>query len=351
MNHSKWALTVLLLLACNKIEESDQVLTADCTGLENFAPCAVVTSPDRSNDICVDEVCESPGCGTAACNAPGHRFAVPDTNQRICYDDGTAGPITCPTSGQEYFGQDAQYGWDTTHAANERFTLTASESGEPTVGDNITTLEWQGCTAGLSGDACTAGAAGGYNWAEALAYCDSLDWSGNTDWRLPDPYEIASIIDLGRYNPTIDPDAFPGTPGVAFWTSSSHAGNPVNAWYAGLYGGEVSFGDKSYDCHVRCVRGGTAAETGFSRNLAHADQPVVTDNVTSRIWQGCASGLSGDACTTGTEATHTWLEALAYCETLVWSEYDDWRLPTSMSSSPSPITHSWIRRSMLMPSR
>jgi hypothetical protein len=166
-------------------------------------------------------------------NAPGPNWPLPDTNQRTCYNNsaalgscpGTAGSLTCGDT--TFCGQDAQYGWDLTHTAAERFTRTAT--AEPVVTDNVTGLIWQGCAAGLTGSSCGLGSASRYTWGDALAYCDSLSWGGSSNWRLPDEYELHSIIDYGRSS-GVDPTAFPATPYSLFWSSSSYDRSPSSAW-------------------------------------------------------------------------------------------------------------------------
>ena len=56
-------------------------------------------------------------------------------------------------------------------------------------------------------------------------------------------------------------------------------------------------------------------------------EPLVTDNITGLMWQGCAAGLSGPACTTGGVYVKTWADAMTYCDGLSWGGYSDWRLP------------------------
>jgi hypothetical protein len=54
-------------------------------------------------------------------------------------------------------------------------------------------------------------------WEEALAYCETLDLVGQSDWRLPSFREFASILDWGRVEPL---PAVVVTDGGPFWTSS-----------------------------------------------------------------------------------------------------------------------------------
>ncbi|MBN2498185.1 MAG: DUF1566 domain-containing protein [Deltaproteobacteria bacterium] len=70
-----------------------------------------------------------------------------------------------------------------------------------------------------------------------------------------------------------------------------------------------------------------AGHADFSR--AGDTEPVVTDNVTGLMWQGCAAGKSGSDCLTGGATGYTWEGALTYCDDVQWGGYDDWRLPDS----------------------
>jgi hypothetical protein len=223
-----------------------------CSGQPDFAACVVVTVPDRSYDICVEGLCVSPGCGDTSCNVPGPHFSLADTHQRICYDDTSL--MSCPLPGQDFFGQDAQYGWDLTHDASERYTRITPVANQSVVQDNVTGLVWQGCSAGLSGGYCEIGVHSEYTWEAALAYCDSLAWAGHMDWRLPDHYEHLSIVDRGRVEPAIDRVFFPETASERFWSSSSYGYNLGHAWCIDLFDGFMDDADKDLSFRVRCVR-------------------------------------------------------------------------------------------------
>lgn len=113
-----------------------------------------------------------------------------------------------------------------------------------------------------------------YTWQGALDYVAQLNamnngsgFAGRNDWRLPNVKELLSIVDYGRFNPSIDP-VFGPTAGtlnfVNYWSSTSWAAfyPDVNAWgvnFADAYGnytGLSPFG-KTSSLRVRAVRGGS----------------------------------------------------------------------------------------------
>ena len=324
-------------LICN--ESWGICVVSSCDAQPDFTPCEIVTSPDRSYDICSGGACVSPGCGDASCNPPGPGFPLADTGQRLCYTrdgsvgcPGTAGAAGCATT--DWCGQDAQYGWDLTHAGTERFTRTTGP--EPVVADNVTGLMWMGCPDGRTGDTCT-GTDAIYFWPNAVARCDSLSWGGTSDWRLPDVYELESIMDLGTTGMLMDPAAFPGRffeYFIGFWTSSSGARtlSHPEAWTVHFEeDGRVLVETQTATHRVRCVRsavsGADAGAPRFRRAAPAGDgQPIVADAATGLVWQGCPAGRTGSDCA-GTTSTFDWQSALAYCQGSTWAGLDDWYLP------------------------
>jgi hypothetical protein len=318
----------------------------DCTREDDFTPCEATTDPDRSYDICIGGVCQSPGCGDASCNPPGPHFALPDTSQRECYNNAATmacASVPCDADGGPAFcGQDAQYGWDATHDADERYSRDMTVSGEPVVVDNVTGLEWQGCTYGLTGDDCTAGSMANADWSTQLANCDELSWGGHDDWRLPDRYELQSIASYGS---PADSAAFPATPGGAFWSSSSYMDHTVYAWYVKFDtdSGFIDAYDKSIGDYARCVRGMPTPRTSrFTRDTSTAGEPTVLDHATSLEWQGSADGLAGDWFEATSATAMPWRNALAYCEGLSWAGQTDWRLPSVVELTSIVDDHSFF---------
>jgi hypothetical protein len=113
------------------------------------------------------------------------------------------------------------------------------DNGNGTVTDRATGLMW------MKEDSKR-----GMSWEEALAYCESLELAGYTDWRLPHAKELQSIVDYTRapdktHSAAIAPifqvsvimnEA--GQPDYPYyWTSTTHAGvrGGANAVY-------ISFG-------------------------------------------------------------------------------------------------------------
>jgi hypothetical protein len=316
---------------------------ADCFDKPDFTICEHPSDPDYYYDICVQGICISPGCDQRGCNAPGPHFTLADTNQLDCYDDfakmptcaGDAGQIGCISV--PHCGQDAQYGWDADNPASPRYNRTNPVSDQPIVTDLVTGLVWQGCDDDRSGDICQIESpTGGRIWREALNYCDGLDWGGFTDWRLPDEYELLSIVDYGEIGgggQAIDSGTFPQTSPEHFWTSSTAFFDQAYAMAVNFGTGGVSADHKGGNYHYRCVRNGPqvtggAAGPRFTVDRTNDAQPVVTDNVTGLDWQGCLDGMTGDQgdCT-GSFNTPQWLGALTSCEELIWAGHEDWYLP------------------------
>ncbi|MBI5538347.1 MAG: DUF1566 domain-containing protein [Deltaproteobacteria bacterium] len=307
-----------------------------CTGQPDFTPCKLTTVPDRDYDICIAETCQSPGCGDTTCNVRGPHFPLADTAQRGCYDLTTTqtctGSVGTPACGSmSGCGQDAQYGWDLTHSQAQRFSRILVGGTDAIVQDAVTGLVWQGCVAGKSGMSCT-GTSLMQNWDDALKYCDALSSAGQTDWRLPDEYELQSIAHYGDSGIGIDTMAFPGTPTTTnHWTSSTTVGPGTNAWFADFSDGTVFlFGAKTSNRMVRCVRGAPTPKpaTRFTVSAPVSSEPIVTDHYTGLVWQRCVAGMSGPQCGSGQAQSLSWQDAMKHCESSSWSNITTWRLPS-----------------------
>jgi hypothetical protein len=172
---------------------------------------------------------------------------LPATGQTKCYDDGDlANEIPCDNV--DFPGQDGFY-----HAGcpiEGRFT----DNGDGTVTDACTGLEWQKDTADVSGNGSVEWPDDGVTWQEALNYCENLTFAEHTDWRLPNVRELQSIVDYGRYDPSIDP-VF-GAVSDYYWSSSTYVYGTYYAWYVFFGNGFVGSYGKTYYYYVRAVRSG-----------------------------------------------------------------------------------------------
>jgi len=216
---------------------------------------------------------------------------LPDTGITKCYDDDSE--MSCPAPGQAFYGQDAQY-------VTNPMSFAVSPDGL-TVTDNVTSLMWQ------REDDDTR-----RTWDNAISYCEGLTLGGHTDWRLPNEYELQSIVDYGRNNPAINPMVFPETDDAFYWSSPTYAGYAGSAWSVGFGDGYFSGYYKTFTFYVRCVRGEETFPSSFTDNL----DGTVTDNGTGLMWQQEDDNQA-----------RNWESALAYCEDRDLGGHVDWRLP------------------------
>jgi hypothetical protein len=149
--------------------------------------------------------------------------------------------------------------------SNTRFV----DNGNGTVSDTLTGLMWEKKT----DDGTIHDKDNFYNWSSSgtapdgeayiiflatLNNCTSGDgttisggFAGHCDWRLPTIAELQTII-VG-INPTI----FGPTQSDYYWSSTTLAGIPLNAWGVYFYDGSLFTADKgSTPNYVRAVRGG-----------------------------------------------------------------------------------------------
>lgn len=132
-------------------------------------------------------------------NCLGVSSNLPDTRQDKCYNN--SAEITCPSVGEDFFGQDAHY---TTNS------MSFKDNGDGTITDNVTGLVWAKCTAGESILEC-GGSVSTKKWQEAIDYClNNNAGLPGTGWQLPNLFELLTIVDYGKNNPSINTIFSPG---------------------------------------------------------------------------------------------------------------------------------------------
>jgi hypothetical protein len=153
------------------------------------------------------------------------------------------------------------------------------------------------------------------SWVDAHYRCNTLTFGGYSDWRLPSRIELESIVDYGRFSPSINPlfsvvgDQY--YQGDWYWCGSPLARVPDHAFFVDFYRGGTGSGPKDMYLYVKCVRGETLASSSIVDNMNW----TLTDVTTGLTWQKEEG------------AATNWEGALSYCETLELAEHTDWRLP------------------------
>ena len=143
---------------------------------------------------------------------------------------------------------------------NPRFT----DNGDGTVTDNLTGLIW------LKDANCF----GGRTWSQALSDCNGLedgeceliDSSNAGDWRLPNRFELESLLDMAYYNPPMpntvgtgqwsEGDPFNNVKSNEYWSSSKCLFGGDTSFYVALSSGDTSHHFKANPYYVWPVRGG-----------------------------------------------------------------------------------------------
>ena len=223
---------------------------------------------------------------------PIHAAGLPDTGQDTCYNDTMADtvvasdPASISRDGGTHPRQDCRYGRDAAAAAGMLAKNGAGAKGfdyskianngsilaaGATLGtaatdwactrDNITGLTWEvktgtstdlryfghtytwysnngstnGGEAGSSGSNTCDGTlpASQCNTEAFTTAVNAVQLCTYSDWRMPTIRELHTLVYSAGLDSSIDPTHFPNTPytgGTDFWSGSTYAGLPANAW-------------------------------------------------------------------------------------------------------------------------
>lgn len=218
----------------------------------------------------------------ALCVVPLARIC---TGQLRCFNDSRE--ISCPVSGENFFGQDANYA--NLSCTWPSLTVDDSISDQNTLIDNNTGLEWQQTDSEV-----------GMVWSAAVSYCDELNYGGHDDWRLPTPQELLTLSAVIG-----DTDYFQATTDRTYWSSGGNCspGYSSYAWYVDYYnyGGNYFIKCNSTSRKARCVRGNKLPYPIYEEIFSVSGN-IVKDPINNLRWQ--KNRIEGK----------TWQEALSYCE-------------------------------------
>jgi hypothetical protein len=254
-------------------------------------------------------------------------FTIVDTNQTDCFSN--SGKITCPATGEDFYGQDAQ---------NIGVQKSYTDNGDGTITDNNTGLTW----VKARGSKMT--------WDEAVAGASVNTTGGYDDWRMPTIQELYSlflfsgengnnVFSTNGYVPFIDTDYFDLEYGSGTgdervidcqdWSGTEYV-STTQYDQPTVFG--VNFCDgrsKGYkkmlppkwteendELYVRYVRGNT--EYG-KNNFQNNNDGTISDLATGLMWSEVDSNIGLN-----------WKEALAWVQERNNENYlghNDWRLP------------------------
>jgi len=201
------------------------------------------------------------------------------------------------------------------------------DNRDGTVTHKLTGLTWMRCALGQTwtGAACS-GTTRTLTWDEAKT--SSLTFAGKSDWRLPNPWELSSIVDFDNEYPAANRKIFPGIQGGYYWTASEDASDSSYAWIVNFDLGGADYVLRNDSNSVQLVRGGSTqdARTTPSTDFIDNGDGTVTHKRTNLTWKRCAEGQSWFSGTCrGVANTYSQDEALALRSNFAGK--NDWRLP------------------------
>ncbi|MBA7680006.1 hypothetical protein ES703_88313 [subsurface metagenome] len=116
--------------------------------------------------------------------------------------------------------------WKGLLLAANRDRFIKSPAGEPKlVVDRATGLQWAIDLTDWGTNKSTPMA-----WPDAIDYFLGLDFAGFTDWRLPNIFELSSIINYGANGPAGYTDYFTGMYTAECWSSTTYFDDNTRAW-------------------------------------------------------------------------------------------------------------------------
>jgi hypothetical protein len=302
----------------------------------------------------------SPFCADAG------QVLLPQTGQKNCWD-ASGNEISCSNTGQDGELLKGE-GWPTPRFVQD----------DEIIADNLTGLLWakdanlimtrdpEFDNDGATGDGCVT-------WQNALAYIAMLNqgnYGGHSDWRLPNIRELKSLINYGESSPsgwlTLTGQGFADVQEGYYWSSTTAALSPSQAWTAAVWFGDLTVQYKTNSLYLWPVCGGmpraatvvlprTGQQTCWNEAGAQigckfpvhtgldgdfqmgepwplprftANNLTIVDNLTILSWTKEANAPGPAACLPG--GSKTWQEALTYVKCLNetgYLGYQDWRLP------------------------
>ena len=155
-----------------------------------------------------------------------------------------ARPAQAVNAAGPYYAEPA---WDQKIAAAGRFVVLTNWASQAVL-DKETGLVWERSPATAT-----------HTWSLARFECANRTTGSRKGWRLPSVHELASLVhpSVPPPGPTLQPGhPFLTVQSATYWSATSAALNPANAWVVLFNDGGVSNDDKATGFHAWCVRGG-----------------------------------------------------------------------------------------------
>lgn len=163
-----------------------------------------------------------------------------------------------PKTGQiiGYVGYDDAYhhvGWwkGRSYAKNKIRFIAKTLNGDKVVIDRATGLMWNGLANTKGDDFQTAG-----TWAYAMMYCFGLEFAGFTDWRIPNIFELISIVNYAVHSPALYTDFFVNMSSSVYLSSTTSVSDVDKAFSVATARGEIGDRAKALSTRFWLVRGG-----------------------------------------------------------------------------------------------
>lgn len=127
-------------------------------------------------------------------------------------------------------------------------TISKKESNQSIFSDSATGLVWQDNSEAKTNKK---------DWNKAKAYCESLTLGGYEDWRLPNIFELSTLIDNTKSKEPYVVDGIKNIDSSRYWSSSTFVENIDYAWRVRFNRGDDDMESKTLRNYVRCIRGKT----------------------------------------------------------------------------------------------
>ena len=106
-------------------------------------------------------------------------------------------------------------------------------------------------------------------WTSAISHCANREVDGRKGWELPLRNQLASLVDSSNTDPSLPTGhPFSGVRSAVYWSASTSASTPTDAWFVLFSNGFVGSSGKGNGRLAWCVRGGQSFD-GNTHNTLH----------------------------------------------------------------------------------